>query len=245
MPMRYPPLADGTYRYGDDPQPLPSPIPGPDAGADPDADSGGSAWAGPHVGTGVDSGLGTSIGPGQTAPPDEPAPDFQRPKGVVAAASIVGGLGLVVVVILGVVLFGPGSGRGPVDLPGGPAQSRQIPLPPAERTPGAPFTVEGRFTVVSSPGEPVSGDGDGCDLPPTLSDIGEGTRITLVDGAATVLGSARLAYDEGDLSSCTFIFGFSDVPSGGSFYLIELAGRGQLLYTEDELRSGIEITLGR
>ena len=30
MPMHYPPLADGTYRYGDRPRPLPSPVPGPD-----------------------------------------------------------------------------------------------------------------------------------------------------------------------------------------------------------------------
>ncbi|MBB1046282.1 hypothetical protein G6028_00450, partial [Dietzia cercidiphylli] len=31
MPMHYPPLADGTYRYGDPPRPLPSPVPGPEA----------------------------------------------------------------------------------------------------------------------------------------------------------------------------------------------------------------------
>ena len=29
MPMHYPPLADGTYRYGDRPRPLPSRCPDP------------------------------------------------------------------------------------------------------------------------------------------------------------------------------------------------------------------------
>ncbi|AWH96592.1 hypothetical protein A6048_15090 [Dietzia psychralcaliphila] len=154
-------------------------------------------------------------------------------------------MALVVVVVLGFALFGPGadSGRGPTDQLRGPLPPQAA--PPAERPPGALFTVEGRFTVMSSPGEPVSGDGSGCDLPVTLSDIGEGTRITLTEGVYTTLGSTVLAYDGGDLSSCTFTFDFGEIPSGAPFYLIEIPGRGQLTYTEDELRAGVDITLGR
>jgi len=54
-----------------------------------------------------------------------------------------------------------------------------------------------------------------------------------------------LVYSGGDLSSCTFTFEFPDVPAGRSFYMVELPGRGQLTYTEGELRAGVDITLGR
>ena len=225
MPMHYPPLDDGTYRVGDPARPLPSPVPGPDPGPPlPDGHSG-------H------------------GPPPGDAPGEKRAGGALAAAAIIGGLGLVVVVVLGLALSGPGSdpgsGRGPSDSLRGPS----LPLPQAgplpDRSPGASFDVEGRFTVVTSPGEPVSGDGTGCEMPDTLTDIGEGTEITISEGASATVGAATLAYDAGDLSSCTFTFDFDEVPAGAAFYLIEIPGRGQLTYTEDELRTGVDITLGR
>ena len=83
------------------------------------------------------------------------------------------------------------------------------------------------------------------DLLDTLTDIGEGTVITISEGASATVGAATLAYDAGDLSSCTFTFDFDEVPAGAAFYLIEIPGRGQLTYTEDELRTGVDITLGR
>lgn len=98
---------------------------------------------------------------------------------------------------------------------------------------------------MATPAEPVSGDRIGCDLPITLSDIGEGTTITLIEGGTSPISSDMLAYSGGDLSSCTFTFEFADVPAGGSFYMVELPGRGRLTYTEDELRAGVDITLGR
>ncbi|GAA1053757.1 hypothetical protein [Dietzia natronolimnaea] len=234
MPMHYPPLPDGTYRYGDPPQPLPSPVPGPDPSDTPmpGTPMPETPMSGPHPN-------------GQHPPaPPEGDPQGDRTSGRTAAAVIIGGLALVVVVVLGLALTGPGSD------PGGPTDAPRGPLPPQawqapERAPGELFDVEGRFTVMSSPGEPVSGDGSGCELPVTLSDIGEGTRITLTEGVSTTLGSTMLAYDGGDLSSCTFTFDFGAVPSGAPFYLIEIPGRGQLTYTEDELRAGVDITLGR
>ncbi|MFN3339652.1 MAG: hypothetical protein ACK40Z_08150 [Dietzia sp.] len=238
MPMHYPPLDDGTYRYGDPPRPLPSPLPGPDS---PGSHPPGQHPPGHHLQHEPPPPDGRH---GHGAPPEDDPRDERR-SGRTAAAAIVGGLALVVVVVLGFALFGPGSdpGRGPTDQLRGPLPPQAA--PPAERPPGALFSVAGRFTVMSSPGEPVSGDGSGCDLPITLSDIGEGTRITLTEGVYTTLGSTVLAYDGGDLSSCTFTFDFGEVPSGAPFYLIEIPGRGQLTYTEDELRAGVDITLGR
>lgn len=223
MPMRYPPLSDGTYRYGDPPQPLPSPVPGPD----PDA---------PATPAAPDGRPGDGPSPAG-------APRQDRPRGTAAAAAIIG-VAALVVVVPGTVFLGTGSdpGRG-TDPSRGPFT--QV-LPPPERAPGSgSFTVDGTFTVVSTPAEPVSGDRTGCDLPVTLSDIGEGTTITLIEGGTAQIGTAMLVYSGGDLSSCTFTFEFPDVPAGGSFYMVELPGRGQLTYTEDELRAGVDITLGR
>lgn len=177
-------------------------------------------------------------------PTGHEAADSDRPKGTVAAAAIVGGLGLVVAVFLGTALLGLGAG-------GGPGSSRDTSLPGAQfpsggpnQAPGAPFVVDGHFTVVSAPDAPVSGDGAGCELPPSLADI-DATRITLVGSLGMPISRTSLTYDQGDLSSCTYTFEFSEVPAGDSFYAIRLPGRGELLYTEDELRAGVDITLGR
>lgn len=227
MPMHYPPLADGTYRYGDPPRPLPSPVPGPDADGPPQQ----PPFPAPDGGPGV--------GPAPGAPESGSAL-----RGRLATGAVFTGVALVVVVLgvlLAGVLPGPWSDRGT-----GAAPGALPPLSLPERAPDpASFVVEGTFTVVSTPADPVSGDDTGCDLPVSLSDIGEGTTITLLEGATSVVDTARLAYAGGDLASCTFTFGFPEVPAGGAFYVVELPGRGQLTYTEDELRAGVDITLGR
>lgn len=256
MPMHYPPLANGTFRYGDAPRPLPSPVPGPETGhhAGP---AHAHAHAGKHHSTDNTSPAlpyATSEGTiGQPALPGHPVPHETlpstagRPPGTVAAATIVGGLGLVVVVFLGASLLGLGSGGGTGSAPSGPSLPGAARLPDglSDLTPGAPFTVDGNFTVVSAPGAPVSGDGSGCQLPPSMSDIGSSTQLTLIGSTGTPMGMAALTYGEGDLSSCSFTFEFTEVTGGEAFYAIELPGRGELVYTEDELRAGVEITLGR
>ena len=234
MPMHYPPLADGTYRYGDRPRPLPSPVPGPDP-SEPDAmPQGGEPATLPHAGPGL---------PGEGTPPEEPT-GRTRSNGTVAAVAIVGGLALVVVAVATYGLFGAGSDRGTTtDTVRGPLPQSD---PGPQQAPGTGvFTVDGTFTVVSAPGEPVSGNSTGCEVPASLSDIGEGTTLTLVESDTGRSVRAMLAYDGGDLSSCTFTFEFPDVSPGRSLYMIELPGRGQLVYSEDELRAGVDISLGR
>lgn len=248
MPMQYPPLADGAYRYGDEPRPLPSPVPGPDADPAefhtatlPYAPDGRPHVAMPHPAD-VPPQPG---GPPQPDPSEQPGEEARkRKRDKLAAAAIVGAAAIVVVVFLGLSFLGTGSGptttspRGPGGgIPGAP--------PAPAPAPGGAFAVDGRFTVVSSPGEPVSGDASGCDLPITLSDIGEDSAIVLSDSTGTRIDRSGLAYEGGDLSSCTFTFDFPEVPAGEGSYLIELDGRGRLVYSEQELRAGVEITLGR
>ena len=234
MPMHYPPLADGTYRYGDRPRPLPSPVPGPDPSEPDTMPHVGEPDTLPYAGPGL---------PGEGTPPEQ-STGGSRPNGTVAAVAIVGGLALVVVAVVTYGLFGAGADRGTT------TDTLRGPLPPVEpgpqQAPGTGvFTVDGTFTVVSTPGEPVSGNSTGCDLPVSLSDIGEGTTLTLIESDTGRSVRAMLAYDGGDLSSCTFTFEFPDVSPGRSLYMIELPGRGQLVYSEDELRAGVDISLGR
>lgn len=245
MPMHYPPLANGTYRYGDAPRPLPSPTPGPD----PQQPSDALPFATPS--------------PAATPPaaPPPAAPNQQPPTGTPratnprASALVIGGLAVAVVVLLGGFFLLPDTDRAEGfdalrdTLPLGEPAPGLAPAPGAG-SPGSPgatgvFTADGTFTVVSTPGEPVSGDGAGCDMPVTLSDIGEGTVLTLLEADTGRSVESLLAYDGGDLTSCTFTFSFPDVTPGGSLYLVELPGRGQLVYSEGELRTGIDISLGR
>lgn len=228
MPMHYPPLSDGTYRYGDEPRPLPSPVPGPDTASGPPAAPGPGAALAPA--------------PGQFyGPPPEMAREQSRSRRLVVASAIVAGLSVAAVAVLGLAFFGQsGPDRGSSDLRGPYPQAGPAP----ERGSG-PLDVEGTFTVVSSPGEPVSGDLTGCAMPGSLADISEGTVISLYEADTSRVTTDELVYDGGDLASCTFSFMFPDVAPGSSMYMIELPGRGQLGYTEDELRAGVDITLGK
>ena len=237
MPMRYPPLADGTYRYGDRPRPLPSPVPGPDTSTGPHpAPVGGAAFA--HG-----RGIAHPGAPGQLSdpPPEELPREQRRPRGTVVAAATVAGLAISGVAVLGLVFFGGSGSDRDSSEPRGP-------YPQAGPSPGpgsGPLDVQGTFTVVSSPGEPVSGNLTGCDMPGSLADISEGTTISLYEADTLKVTTDELVYDGGDLASCTFTFRFPDVAPGSSIYMIELPGRGQLGYTEAELRAGVEITLGK
>lgn len=228
MPMQYPPLSDGTYRYGDQPRPLPSPVPGPDPASGP------GAGPGPAYGQFTDTAV--------SSPPPEAPREQTRWRGPVVAAAVVGGLSVAAAAVLGYAYFGPESGpdRGSSELRGPYPQAG-----PAPESRSGSLDVEGTFTVVSSPGEPVSGDVAGCDMPGSLADIREGTVISLYEADTLRVTTDELAYDGGDLASCTFTFSFPGVASGASIYLIELPGRGQLGYTEDELRAGVDITLGK
>lgn len=240
MPMHYPPLSDGTYRYGDEPRPLPSPVPGPDRAVGP----GFHHWPGHSAvpGAAPGSDAGHFSGTPASGPPLETPREQPRSRGPVVAAAVVGVLSVAAAAVLGFAFFGPDAGpdRGSSELRG--------PFPQAGPAPGnrsGDLDVEGTFTVVSSPGEPVSGDVTGCDMPGSLADIREGTVISLYEADTLRVTTDELVYDGGDLASCTFTFSFPGVASGSSAYLIELPGRGQLGYTEDELRAGVDITLGK
>lgn len=249
MPMHYPPLSDGTYRVGDPPQPRPSPVPGPDPASAPGPHQHGQPQqfgqyhpGQPHPGQPHPAGPPPFGPPADGTPPGDDARPERSPglRAAIAAGSV---FAVVAVIALGLALFG-GTDRETTDPTTWPAFPSSVPS--RDPVPGASeFPVGGTFVVTSSPGEPVSGDAETCSLPVTLSDIGEGTLITLLDATRAPITESMLSYDGGTSSSCTYTFGFEGVPAGESFYVVEIQGRGQLVYTERELREGVDITLGR
>lgn len=250
MTLQYPPLANGAYRYGDPAAPLPSPVPGPPphgvpTGPPPPASTG---FAGPGQAAPGPNGV---AGPGQAPPagawpelPWEgrpvwdgpPVPRRRRLSAGTGAATGIALLALVGVVAVGAVRH--------ADREPAPSRSTGVPrVPRADTQPPADLPASGTFLVNSSPGSAVSGDESGCRLPPSLSDIGPGTPVVLRTPAGESLASTRLDYSAGGPEHCEFSFRFL-VPSGEPVYLLEIPGRGSVPFAEDELREGVQITLG-
>ena len=243
MPMSYPPLDNGAYRYGDPPAPRPSPVPGPDPHAPPPGPR-------PHVGA-----PGWTPAPprpphadetfGHYPAPPGPHPDFgaPAPRRQLPFALAAGGVALVVVVFLGAFLLGGSDDSDPTALPDRSGSGSGAPPSASSGSGGRSghFDVHGTFRIDSAPGLSVSGDRTSCTLPASLSDIHEGTIVLLTAGSSTATGT--LAYDGGTASDCTFSFDLTDVPAGRSTYGIRILGHGSLTFTEAELRDGPKITL--
>lgn len=250
MPMSYPPLDNGAYRYGDPPAPRPSPVPGPDPYAPPPGPYAGAPgrppshpWR-PHPSEAFTPYPAAPGPPGDVgAPGPHPAFGAPAPRRQLPFALAAGGVALVVAVFIGAFLLGGSDDPDPTALPDRSTSGSGAP-PSARSGPGGPsgpFDVHGTFRIESAPGLSVSGDRRSCTLPPSLSDIHEGTPVLLTAGGATSRGT--LAYDGGTGSDCTFSFDLSDVPDGRSTYGLRIIGHGSLTFTEAELRDGPKITL--
>ena len=100
-----------------------------------------------------------------------------------------------------------------------------------------PFTAEG--TLLLDHGCYTGGSGYG--------DIVRGTQVTVTAGGQTVaLGALGSGTSIGDIRDgmCTFPLAIPNVPGGHDFYLVEVSHRGGISYTEEEMRSGVHVTLG-
>ena len=116
-----------------------------------------------------------------------------------------------------------------------------------------PMGVSGTFTLFTgadsiyllddtSPGAPCEGDGG-------YGDIGAGAPAKLTDEentilAAETLGTGELLSEDGLVFGCDFKIAFTDVPMDRKFYSVEVAGRGEITYSRDEMeKSDWEISL--
>ena len=133
------------------------------------------------------------------------------------------------------------------------------------------FTVQGTMTIPAvawdgdgdesaktKPGDACYFGKDGNRYP----DVDSGAQVTLRDstGATVGIGSlqngghllgwsangARL-YSTSDsfvYDYCTFNFTIPNVDSGDQFFSIEVAGRGEVAYSRDDLEQGVSLSLG-
>ena len=118
-------------------------------------------------------------------------------------------------------------------------------LPGSATKTAAPTTVDvsGTFTLITGadsiladytdPGTPCEGGGG-------YSDIAAGAPATLTDEVNTVLaaetlGSGELLPDPGLVLGCQFKITFTDVPMDRNFYSVDVANRGELTYSRDEM----------
>ena len=106
--------------------------------------------------------------------------------------------------------------------------------------------VTGTMTLFNS-GFITRADGQGCEGTSGYNDIDEGTQVTVTDGDGKTLGVGKLGIGKSENGSCIFDFSVPNVPEAG-FYKIEVAHRGELSYSKQELASKdwrVEVALGQ
>jgi hypothetical protein len=105
--------------------------------------------------------------------------------------------------------------------------------------------ITGSMTLYSD-GFITRTDGRGCEGTSGY-DIDEGTQVTISDGRDKTIGLGNLSIGRSESSSRVFEFSVPDVPNA-DFYKVEVAHRGELSYSKEELASKgwrVEVALGQ
>ena len=118
--------------------------------------------------------------------------------------------------------------------------------PSASVSPTKPgvFTVSGTFTVEAATAAVTSSDDGGCWTDGGYDDIESGTQVVVRDRNGTTVAIGELGTAERDGFNCAFPFAVSDVPAAKGMYRIEVSHRGELEYTEEQIRAHLELKLG-
>lgn len=122
-----------------------------------------------------------------------------------------------------------------------------------------PFTVNGSVSVpldyqaIWDTGEQAA-VGDPCAGGAGYDDISEDAQVIVTDAQGDIvargsLGRGILKAGESDSlfeATCVFKFRVPEIPAGESFYTVEVGreSRGGVVYTEDEMIEGVELSLG-
>lgn len=85
--------------------------------------------------------------------------------------------------------------------------------------------------------------GGECDGYGGYDDITPGAQVVIKAGGETV-GKGQLGEGKKDDAWCVFSFTVSDVEGGHDFYSVEVAHRGTIEYSQQELTKGIKLSLG-
>ena len=85
--------------------------------------------------------------------------------------------------------------------------------------------------------------GGECDGYGGYDDITPGAQVVIKAKGETV-GKGTLGEGKYDGGWCRFPFSVPDVKGGADFYSVEIANRGAIEYTKDELTKGVKLSLG-
>lgn len=102
------------------------------------------------------------------------------------------------------------------------------------------FTTHGTFMV---PGA-FSTTTDLCAPDDGYSDVRPGMQIVVEDESSKTLAVGTLGEPESASGECVFKFTVTGVPTGHKFYKVVSGRRGAVEYTENQLRTGVNLTLG-
>lgn len=98
-------------------------------------------------------------------------------------------------------------------------------------------TVRGDLTVTGSSSASYLSTGGACTTYGGYSEIGNGTTVTVRGADGDIIATGSLGPGTGSSGSCVFGFSVPDVPRS-EFYTVEIAKRGPLTYSADEVESG-------
>jgi hypothetical protein len=109
-----------------------------------------------------------------------------------------------------------------------------------------PFAVTGTLQL-NGEGSITTSDlpmGFACAGTRGYGDIGPGSAVTITDESGTLLAKGSIENSRGDETSCMLTFKVFDVPAGAKFYKLEISHRGEMNYTEAEVKQGVQVSLG-
>jgi hypothetical protein len=113
-------------------------------------------------------------------------------------------------------------------------------VPVAART--QTLTVSGTLALTT---DDLLTTASGCAGENGYDDITDGAAVTITDATGAVVALGNLAGSQlSGAAECDLYFLVSDVPTGKSFYGIEVSHRGSVKFTEAELASPVALTLG-
>lgn len=111
------------------------------------------------------------------------------------------------------------------------------------------MTVHGKMTIDGS-GAITTGS-NRCTGSGGYGDIRQGTQVVITDETGTIIATTQLGQGSADgtisvsgPAICVFEFAV-DVPTGKKFYGVEVSHRGRVQFTQDDLKKGPDLTLGR
>ena len=86
-------------------------------------------------------------------------------------------------------------------------------------------------------------DGDSCRGEGGYSDINSSTQVVLSNGTGDIITRSNLGPGVVRNSACTYSFEL-EVTEGEESYVLAVGDRGEMTHTFDELKSGVELSLG-